>query len=172
MCDYTEKLKKLREAKQKESELVNEGREMVINGAILNCPYAQMPGNLIVTSNSLKLQDQLWATEGDDENMANLQFPGICGHPKFANQTPPPCMAVINLIGGWQNVGTTIVQEQKVLIKNSYIMCDPTPNVRIMPPIIETPVLEVEKSEEEAKGEILRVYISNYQELYEESSGI
>lgn len=165
MCGHTKKLKMLREAKQKESELINESREMVINGAILNCPYAQMPGQLIVTSNSLKLQDKLWATEGDDENMANLQFPGICKHPKFTNQTPPPCISVINLVGGWQNVGTTIVEEQKVLIKNSYIMCDPMPNVRIMPPIIEAPVVEIEKKEKEAKGEILRVYISNYQTL-------
>ncbi len=165
MCGHSEKLATLRKKKQKESEMVNENREMVLNGAVLKCPYTQMPGKLVVTSNSLKLQDQLWATEGDDENMANLQFPGICGHPKFASQTPPPCMSVINLINGWQNVGYPFVQEQRVLLKQSYIVCDPTPNVKVAMPIIETPVIECKNKEEDTKGKIIRIYTSNYQEL-------
>jgi hypothetical protein len=114
--------------KKNEEGSPNEKREVVMHGAELKCQYAQGPGKLVVTSNEIKLQDQLWATEGDGNNMVNLQFKGTCGHPNFAGQTPPPCMSVIKL-SPWQNLGTSLVQEQKVLVKESYIVCNPAPNV-------------------------------------------
>ncbi len=117
-----------------------EAREMVMHGAKLQCPYAQGPGELAVTSNELKLQDQLWATEGDGNNMVNLQFKGTCGHPKWPQRkmTPPPCMSVIKLTP-WENVGTTIIQEQKALIKGATIKCNPEFNVAQAGPIPNTP---------------------------------
>ena len=126
---------KLRKENEK---LLNEGqpeekREMVMHGATLQCPYAQGEGKLEVTSNELKLQDVLWATEGDGNNMVNLKFPGICNHPKWGDKKPP-CLSVINL-SPWQNVGTTIVQEQRVLVKESCINCNPTPNSAVASPI-------------------------------------
>ncbi len=103
-----------------------EKREVVMHGATLKCKYAQGPGKLFVTSNELLLQDQKWATEGDGNNMVNLQFKGTCGHPKWPQRkmSPPPCMSVIKL-SPWQNLGTNFLQEQKNLVKESYIECDP-----------------------------------------------
>ncbi|MCX8533185.1 PAAR-like protein [Chryseobacterium luquanense] len=131
--EHNAKLNKKREEKQKKSKEDSplEKREVVMHGAKLKCPYAQALGDLKVTSNEINLQDQLWATEGDGNNMINLQFKGTCGHPKWSGQTPPPCMSVIKL-SPWQNLGTSIVQEQKVLIKESFITCEPTPNVAVI----------------------------------------
>ncbi len=123
---------------------------MVINGATLKCPYAQKEGTLKVTSNELKLQDQLWATEGDGCNMVNLQFPGVCNHPKWGSNKPA-CMGVINL-SPWQNVGTTTVQEQKVLVKESYITCNPTPNAATAKPIPGS-------SDENESGGVIYAYL-------------
>jgi hypothetical protein len=113
-----------------------EKREVVMHGAKLKCQYAQGLGKLVVTSNELLLQDQLWATKADGNNMVNLQFQGTCGHPKWPQRkmTPPPCMSVIKLTP-WQNLGTTIVQEQTVLVKESYINCDPEFNTACAKPI-------------------------------------
>ncbi|MBZ4190999.1 DUF6402 family protein [Niabella beijingensis] len=126
---HQEKLAQKRAAKQQQQQTdsPNEQREMVIHGAELKCPYAQGAGKIKVTSNEILLQDQLFATEGDHNNMVNLQFEGICGHPKFNGQTKPPCKTVIRL-SSWYNLGTSLVQEQKVLIKASCIDCDPVPN--------------------------------------------
>lgn len=133
---HNEALKRKREEKKKKEneDSPNEKREVVMNGAELKCQYAQAPGKLVVTSNQIYLQDQLWATKGDGNNMINLQFKGTCGHPKWSGQTPPPCMGVIKL-SPWQNLGTGIMQEQKVLVKESYITCDPTPNAAVPKPI-------------------------------------
>jgi Domain of unknown function (DUF4280) len=115
-----------------------EKREVVMHGATLNCKYAQGPGKLFVTSNELELQDQKWATEGDGNNMVNLQFKGTCGHPKWPQRkmAPPPCMSVIKLTP-WQNLGTNFVQEQKNLVKESYIECEPEFNSATASPIPE-----------------------------------
>lgn len=113
-----------------------EKREVVMHGAKLKCPYAQAPGDLKVTSNEIKLQDQLWATDGDGNNMVNLQFKGTCGHPKWPaqNMSPPPCMSVIKL-SPWQNLGSTTVQKQTVLVKESFITCNPDFNAASPKPI-------------------------------------
>jgi len=135
---HDRKLSEKRAEKQKRASEDSplEKREMVMHGAKLKCPYAQAPGELKVTSNEIILQDKLFATHGDGNNMVNLQFKGTCGHPKWParNMSPPPCMSVIKL-SPWQNLGSTIVQKQTVLVKESFIFCDPTPNVASAKPI-------------------------------------
>lgn len=125
------------ERKEKDSgDSPSEKREVVMHGAKLKCEYAQGLGDLVVTSNELQLQDKLWATEGDGNNMVNLQFKGTCGHPKWPakNMQPPPCMSVIKL-SPWEKLGTTIVQNQKVLVKESCISCNPDFNSATASPI-------------------------------------
>ena len=113
--------------RQKQDGPLNENRQVVMNGATLKCPYAQGPGKLVVDSNEIQLQEQLWGTEMDDKNMHNLQFEGVCSHPKFSGKTPPPCKSVI-FLDNWKKIGTTKVQDHTVLVKESYINCDPKPN--------------------------------------------
>jgi N-acetylmuramoyl-L-alanine amidase len=129
--------KKRAEKKEKEvQDSPSEKREVVMHGASLSCKYAQGLGKLFVTSNELLLQDQKWATEGDGNNMVNLQFKGTCGHPKWPQRkmSPPPCMSVIKL-SPWQNLGTNFLQEQKNLVKESYIECEPEFNTATAKPI-------------------------------------
>lgn len=144
---HDRKLSEKRAEKQKKANEDSplEKREMVMHGAKLKCPYAQAPGDLKVTSNEIKLQDQLWATDGDGNNMINLQFKGTCGHPKWPakNMSPPPCMSVIKL-SPWQNLGTYTVQAQKVLVKESFITCNPEFNAASPKPV---PQVESIKSE-------------------------
>jgi|GEM_PF-3877849 len=144
---HDQKLSQKRAEQQKKSSEDSpvEKREQVMHGAKLKCPYAQSPGELKVTSNEIKLQDQPFATIGDSNNMVNLQFKGTCGHPKWParNMSPPPCMSVIKL-SPWQNPGTSIIQEQKVLVKESFINCDPEFNSASPSPI---PKAESIKSE-------------------------
>lgn len=135
---HDKKLSEKRAEQQKKSSEDSpvEKREQVMHGAKLKCPYAQAPGELKVTSNEINLQDQPFATIGDGNNMVNLQFKGTCGHPKWParNMSPPPCMSVIKL-SPWQNPGTSIIQEQKVLVKESFINCDPEFNSASPSPI-------------------------------------
>ncbi|MBL1220044.1 DUF4280 domain-containing protein [Chryseobacterium sp. L7] len=135
---HDRKLSEKRTEKQKKSNEDSplEKREVVMHGAKLKCPFAQSPGDLKVTSNEINLQDQLWATEGDGNNMVNLQFKGTCGHPKWPakNMSPPPCMSVIKL-SPWENLGTSTVQTQTVLVKESFITCDPDFNAAVAKPI-------------------------------------
>lgn len=140
-----------------------EKREVVMHGAKLKCEYASGLGELKVTSNELQLQDQLWATEGDGNNMVNLQFKGNCGHPKWPaqNMSPPPCMSVIKL-SPWEKLGTAIVQEQKVLVKESCITCNPDFNSAVASPI---PKAENISREEEAV-EILNGYFYTEEGIY------
>ena len=157
---HSAKLKQKREERKSKREegTLNEKREVVMHGALLKCPYAQAPGQMVVTSNEIKLQDQLWATESDGNNMLNLQFKGTCGHPKWPakNMTPPPCMSVIKL-SPWQKLGTSFIQEQKVLVKESFIMCNPDFNVAVPKPIqVVPPVLTPQKAPpKEKKNRIL-----------------
>ncbi len=135
---HTDKLQQKREEKKKKEQEQTpiEKREVVMHGASLKCQYAQGPGKLVVTSNEILLQDQKWGTLNDDSNMVNLQFKGTCGHPKWPNQkmAPPPCMSVIKL-SPWQKLGTTLVQEQQVLVKESFINCEPDFNSAVAKPI-------------------------------------
>ncbi|PIF46479.1 uncharacterized protein DUF4280 [Chryseobacterium sp. 52] len=135
---HDQKLSEKRAEKEQKSneDSPSEKREMVMHGAQLKCPYAQAPGEMKVTSNEIKLQDQPFATKGDGNNMVNLQFKGNCGHPKWParNMSPPPCMSVIKL-SPWDNLGTSIIQEQTVLVKESFINCDPEFNAAAPSPI-------------------------------------
>ncbi|KAB1231377.1 PAAR-like protein [Chryseobacterium viscerum] len=135
---HDQKLSEKRAEKQKKSteDSPSEKREMVIHGATLKCPYAQAPGELKVTSNEINLQDKIFATKGDGNNMVNLQFKGNCGHPKWParNMSPPPCMSVIKL-SPWDNLGTSNIQEQTALVKESFINCDPEFNAAAATPI-------------------------------------
>ncbi|MCT2561584.1 PAAR-like protein [Chryseobacterium herbae] len=150
---HDQKLSEKRAEKEKKSneDTPVEKREVVMHGAKLNCPYAQAAGDLKVTSNEIKLQDQLWATDGDGNNMINLQFKGNCGHPKWParNMSPPPCMSVIKL-SPWQNLGTSTVQAQKVLVKESFITCDPEFNAAAAKPIPQVESIKSEIQNDEA----------------------
>lgn len=169
--EHNAKLDKKREEKKKQTKGDSplEKREVIMNGAKLKCPYAQAPGELKVTSNEINLQDQLWATEGDGNNMINLQFKGTCGHTNFAGQTPPPCMSVIKL-SPWQNLGTSFVQEQKVLVKESFITCDPAPNVAVPKPIpkVESIAKREDKKDDKVKREIYLTFDDGIQAGTEE----
>ncbi|KFF23256.1 PAAR-like protein [Chryseobacterium vrystaatense] len=135
---HDQKLSEKRAEKQKKSteDSPSEKREMVMHGATLKCPYAQAPGELKVTSNEINLQNKIFATQGDGNNMVNLQFKGNCGHPKWParNMSPPPCMSVIKL-SPWQSLGSTTIQKQTALVKESFIYCNPEFNSAVAPPI-------------------------------------
>ena len=135
---HDRKLSEKRAEKQKKANEDSpvEKREMVMHGAKLKCPYAQAPGELKVTSNEINLQDKIFATKGDGNNMVNLQFKGTCGHPKWParNMSPPPCMSVIKL-SPWQSLGSTTIQKQTALVKESFIFCDPEFNSAVAKPI-------------------------------------
>lgn len=139
---HDQKLSEKRAEQQKKSSEDSplEKREMVMHGATLKCPYAQAPGELKVTSNEIKLQDKIFATHGDGNNMVNLHFKGTCGHPKWParNMSPPPCMSVIKL-SPWQGLGSTEIQKQTALVKESFIFCDPEFNSALAKPI---PIVE------------------------------
>ena len=146
---HQEKLNQKREErKKKDSEdTPSEKRELVMHGAKLKCEFADGLGELEITSNEILLQDKLIATEGDGNNMVNLQFKGKCNHPKWPaqNMSPPPCMSVIKLTP-WQNLGSGYMQNQKVLVKESCITCDPIFNSAVAKPI--TKVASIERAVE------------------------
>jgi N-acetylmuramoyl-L-alanine amidase/Domain of unknown function (DUF4280) len=141
-----------------------EKREVVMHGASLSCKYAQGLGKLVVTSNELLLQDQKWATENDGNNMVNLQFKGTCGHPKWPQRkmSPPPCMAVIKL-SPWQNLGTNFIQEQRNLVKESYIECDPEFNSACAKPIPKVTSIEYKTN----KVTNFKLFTNQEMELFE-----
>jgi len=160
---HDRKLSEKRAEKQKRASEDSplEKREMVMHGAKLKCPYAQAPGELKVTSNEIILQDKLFATHGDGNNMVNLQFKGTCGHPKWParNMSPPPCMSVIKL-SPWQNLGTSLIQEQTALVKESFINCDPEFNSAVAKPIPKIESIS-EKAKENIIDEVIKdIYIN------------
>lgn len=139
---------KREERKKKDSEdSPSEKRELVMHGAKLKCEFADGLGELKITSNEILLQDKLIATKGDGNNMINLQFKGKCNHPKWPaqNMSPPPCMSVIKLTP-WQKLGTGYMQNQKVLVKESCITCDPIFNSAVAKPIPK--VASIKRTEE------------------------
>ena len=147
---------KREERKKKDSEdSPSEKRELVMHGAKLKCEFADGLGELKITSNEILLQDKLIATEGDGNNMINLQFKGKCNHPKWPaqNMSPPPCMSVIKLTP-WQKLGTGYMQNQKVLVKESCITCDPIFNSAVAKPIPKVASIErtVEKEIQYVNG--------------------
>lgn len=94
-------------------------KNYVCNGAKIECQLCTKPeGTLKVTSNEIKIQDKLFATEGDKEKI-NLIFEGNCKKSWFQAS---PCISVMKL-EKWQGVADLIVQDQKALLEDSTIMC-------------------------------------------------
>ncbi len=95
-------------------------KKYVCNQAKIECQMCTNPqGTLMVTSNMIKLQGKLWATEKDKEK-TNLIFQGTC---KASPQQSVPCIAVIQT-GNWQGTGDVLVQNNKALLESSTIMCN------------------------------------------------
>ncbi|MCD8411113.1 PAAR-like protein [Tenacibaculum finnmarkense] len=94
-------------------------KNYVCNGAKIECNLCTKPeGTLKVTSNEIKVQDKIFATDGDKEK-TNLIFEGNC---KKSPWQASPCIAVSKL-EKWEGVADLIVQGQKVLLEDSSIMC-------------------------------------------------
>lgn len=111
-----------REPVEEKLKSVYEDIKFVCQGAKLMCKYCAVPiGELIVTSNTVSLQDKPWATEMDRNNGLNVQFKGVCMHPQFG-LAKPPCIAAIQL-GMWKNVSESIIQNYRALLKKSTIDC-------------------------------------------------
>lgn len=138
--------KRKEKEKQNSSDTPTEKRELVMNGAKLECKYAQGEGTLNVTSNEILLQDKVVATMNDNNNMLNLQFKGTCGHPIWPSKKipPPPCMSVIKL-DKWKKIGTNLIQEQTNLVKESTIICNPDFNNAVAKPIPKVESIKVEE---------------------------
>ena len=107
--------------KEKKGTSTNESQKKVaMLGAKLKCPFHPSPGTLIVTSNQVRLQGTIWATDADNSKQ-NLVFPGICLHPSNA-ATKAPCIVLI-IPTRWSNTGTVKVQNHKTLLKKSTNKC-------------------------------------------------
>ncbi len=95
-------------------------KKYVCNQAKIECQMCTNPnGTLMVTSNMIKLQGKLWATEKDKEK-TNLMFQGTC---KASPHQAIPCIAVMQT-GQWQGTGDISVQGNKPLLASSTIMCN------------------------------------------------
>ena len=95
-------------------------KNYVCNQAKIECLLCSKPqGTLMVTSNMVKIQDQFFATEGDNTK-ANLIFEGTCI--KSPNGSAP-CVGVI-VPNKWMNTADALIQDQKALLEDSMIMCN------------------------------------------------
>lgn len=114
-----------KEAKKKQWKDPNEDVKYVCHGGKVQCRYCDSPfANIIVTTETIMLQDKLWATVGDDDGRTNLDFMGVCLHPSQQKpfSPPPPCKAVISL-AQWQDFSETIIGNHKALLVKSTIPC-------------------------------------------------
>lgn len=109
-----------REKIAKGTETLQAKQKVAMLGARLKCPFHPSPGTLIVTSNQVRLQGTIWATDADNSKQ-NLVFPGICLHPSNA-ATKAPCIVLIIPVK-WSNTGTVKVQNHKTLLKKSTNKC-------------------------------------------------
>jgi hypothetical protein len=106
--------------KEKEKEKAEEDQQFVIDGAILECKSCVVPiGKLKVNFDTPTIQNKKTATV-KEKSALSLQFSGNCLKSPKAEL---PCKGVMKL-GQWQDVGTSLVQNQKPLIKKSTIMCN------------------------------------------------
>jgi hypothetical protein len=106
--------------KEKEKEKAEEDQQFVIDGAILECKLCTNPvGMLKVNFDTPTTQNKKTATIKEKDSKS-LIFMGTCT--KSPNAAAP-CVGVMQL-GEWQDVGTSLVQDQKPLIKKSTIMCN------------------------------------------------
>lgn len=117
--------KEARKAKKKENEWhdPNEQIKYVNEQGKVSCTFcSSLIGDVKVTSAEVKLQDALWATAGDKNGAANIQFKGMCNHPKWGKYKPP-CSGVIQL-GEWKDLSSTIIDSQPALLRKSTIPCN------------------------------------------------
>lgn len=118
----TQTTKNTTTAKQEEQTQTSgsSGKNYVMNGAILKCMLCTVPeGELFVTSNTIGLQGDLWATEAD-KTPENLLFNGTCRRSPFQ---AAPCRAVI-APDVWQEVSDITLQGNKALLEDSIIICN------------------------------------------------
>ena len=114
-----------KEEKKREWTDKNEQVKFVCQGAKVQCKYCNPPiANLIVTAETVKLQDKFWATVGDKDGKKNFGFTGVCMHPSQQKplSPPPPCKVVISL-GEWIDYSETIVGNNNALLVKSKIPC-------------------------------------------------
>ncbi|USD26877.1 DUF4280 domain-containing protein [Flagellimonas marinaquae] len=95
-------------------------KNYVCNGAKIECMLCTLPeGELKVTSNTVKVQDKLFANANDKER-ENLVFQGNC---KKSPAQAHPCQMVINT-GDWENIADLVVQDAPALLEDSTIKCN------------------------------------------------
>jgi len=114
---------KKEEKKQHKWQNPNEMIKFVCMGGKAICPFSPTPGDVIVTSTQVKLQDKFWATDADRNGASNpnILFKGVCTHPKWGSKQPP-CATVIQL-GKWENVSETRIDDFHALLRKSTIKC-------------------------------------------------
>lgn len=117
--------KKKKEAKETQWSDPNEDIKYVIHGGKIQCPYCSPPiAEIIVTSNTVMLQDKPIATIKDKDGKVNFNFMGVCNHPSQQKPSapPPPCKAIINL-GEWKDVSETMICNDNAILVKSKIPC-------------------------------------------------
>lgn len=112
-------------AKEREWADTNEQVKYVNAGGKVQCPFHPAPADIIVTSNTVMLQDKPFATVADCDGKVNFNFTGVCMHPSQQKpfSPPPPCKAVISL-GKWKDFSQTIIQNDNALLVKSTIVCN------------------------------------------------
>ncbi len=106
--------------KEKEKDKTEEDQQYVIDMAIIECKMCTVPiGMLKVNFDTPTIQNKKTATVKEKDSKS-LIFMGTC---LKSPNAAAPCVGVMKL-GEWQDVGTSLVQDQKPLIKKSTIMCN------------------------------------------------
>lgn len=110
--------------KEREWQDIEEPFRFVCHGGKAECKYCSTPADIIVTSNTISLQDKYWATVADKDGKVNLDFKGVCNHPSQQKPLcpPPPCKAVIQL-SEWKNYSNTHINDDYALLVQSTIPC-------------------------------------------------
>lgn len=108
--------------------------EVVVSGAVLQCPFGTMPSNLKVTSQAMcTAAGQPVATIQDAQGMVNIPAFGMCSslaNPQVAAATaaalgvltPQPCMPVTT--GAWVPTSlTTLIAGKPCLTSDCQTVC-------------------------------------------------
>lgn len=111
--------------KEREWKDANEDLKFVCHGGKMQCNYCNPPiADIIVTTETIMLQDKPWGTVGDKDGKVNFGFMGLCMHPSQQKplSPPPPCKSIISL-GEWQDFSDTIIGGNNALLVKSVIPC-------------------------------------------------
>lgn len=114
-----------KEKKEREWKDLNEKDKFVCHGGKIQCTFCNPPiADIIVTSNTIMLQDKPFATIKDKDGKKNFNFTGLCMHPsqQKPGAPPPPCKSVISL-GEWKNFSDTMIGNDNALLVKSTIPC-------------------------------------------------